>query len=100
MNFGMKTPCKECPFRPDSITHKTLSEGRLDDIVETIRDEGTFQCHKSIPDEVESQHCAGALIFLERENNPNQMMRIAERLRYYDPRALDMDADIISNEDY
>ncbi|MGF0347648.1 hypothetical protein ACQR3P_28825 [Rhodococcus sp. IEGM1300] len=100
MNFNMKTPCKECPFRPDSITHKTLSEGRLEDIVETLRDGGTFQCHKSIPDDVESQHCAGALILLEREDNPSQMMRIAERLRCYDPRALDMDAEIINGDDY
>lgn len=39
-------------------------------------------------------HCAGALIFLEKRNRPNQMMRIAERTGSYDRRTLDMKAPV------
>lgn len=98
MNFDMKRPCKDCPFIPGSSTNTTLNPGRLDSIVDTLRDGGSFQCHKTIEHEIKDQHCAGALIFLERERRPNQAMRIAERLGMYDYKALDMDATIISNE--
>jgi hypothetical protein len=53
---------------------------------------GVFPCHETIDyDEDEEdhirnagQHCAGALIFAEKNGNATQMMRIAERLRLYD----------------
>ncbi len=98
MNFDMKKPCKDCPFIPGSSTNRTLNPGRLESIVGTLRDGGSFQCHKTIEIEIKDQHCAGALIFLEREQRPNQLMRIAERLGLYDYKALDMNATIISND--
>jgi hypothetical protein len=36
----------------------------------------------------DSRHCAGALIFAEKNENATQMMRIAERLGMYDPRKM------------
>lgn len=98
MKFDLKTPCKDCPFIKDSSTNLTLSEGRIDGIVEDIRNGMSFTCHKTLdkPDN-EQQHCGGAMIFLERENRPNQMMRIAERIRIYDYKKLDMDANIIDD---
>lgn len=55
---------------------------------------GVFPCHKTtdfgneddyIPGKNPNErHCAGALIFAERHGNCTQMMRIAERLRFYD----------------
>lgn len=67
---------------------------------------GEFPCHKSadlnededgcsefIPND-KSVHCAGALIFNEKRNQPHQMMRIAERFNMYDRRKLDMNANI------
>jgi len=42
-------------------------------------------------------HCAGALILLEKLEQPSQMMRIAERLRMYDARQLDMDAPVFES---
>ena len=67
---------------------------------------GEFPCHKSA-EEVQdddgfsefrategSVHCAGALIFLEKRNRPHQMMRICERLGFYDRRKLDMTAKV------
>lgn len=42
----------------------------------------------------DSQHCAGALIFAEKQEAPTQMMRIMERLHLYDRRKLDMTANV------
>lgn len=96
MKFDLKTPCKDCPFIKGSATNTTLAEGRLDEIVEDISYGAHFICHKTLElPSNDQQHCAGALIYLERDDNPNQMMRIAERLGMYDRRKLDMGANII-----
>lgn len=96
MNFNLKKPCKECPFIKGSCTNITLREGRLEEIVKDIRSDMSFICHKTL-DNKEKEHCGGALIFLEKENNPNQMMRIAERIGLYDRHKLHIDADIIDD---
>jgi hypothetical protein len=61
-----------------------------------------FPCHQTADADDEgdyratekSVHCAGALIFNEKRNTPNQMMRICERLGFYDMRKLDMKANV------
>lgn len=89
MNFDMLTPCAQCPFIKGSNTNKTLAKGRIEDIVEQSMDGYTFTCHKTLElPKNDQQHCAGAMLYLERENRPNQMMRIAERLGMYDHRKL------------
>jgi len=67
---------------------------------------GEFPCHKTaeLTDDESgstefratgsSLHCAGALIFLEKRNQPHQMMRICERLGLYDRTKLDMKAKV------
>lgn len=67
---------------------------------------GEFPCHKTaevIDGEYiatdKSVHCAGALIFAEKQEAPTQMMRIAERLGMYDRRKLDMGADVYDSLD-
>lgn len=95
MKYTLHTPCKECPFlnsMKHGFTIKRLNEFAL----------GSFPCHKSAKlDEDDgyvatdkSVHCAGALIFLEKRNAPNQMMRISKRLGLYDYTKLDMKADV------
>jgi hypothetical protein len=50
------------------------------------------------PKETEkSQHCAGALILLEKLEQPTNSMRVAERLGMYDRRELDMDAPVFDS---
>lgn len=96
MKFELKKPCKDCPFIKGSRTNVTLPESRKEEIINAIRDDMTFTCHKTLDlPKQDQQHCGGAMIFLERENRPNQMMRIAERIGWYDRTKLDMDADII-----
>lgn len=68
--------------------------------------EGEFPCHKTaVEAETEdggtefhatkkSVHCAGALIFREKRNQPNQMMRICERIGKYDRTKLNLEANV------
>lgn len=93
MKYTMKTPCKECPF---TMSRSAFSDRRLKEFAS-----GTFPCHKTAELDEEgyqatdkSVHCAGALIFLEKRNSPNQMMRIAERLGMYNHKELDMEAKV------
>ena len=92
MNYKMTKPCDVCPFLIGSgFTYRSLMEHAS----------GEFGCHKACnlnedsgnyePDD-KTPHCAGALIFLEKQNKPHQMMRICERIGLYDYRKLDMQA--------
>lgn len=100
MKFDLKKPCKDCPFIPGSCTNTTLSKRRITSIVTDIENDMSFSCHKTTDKpSSQHQHCAGAMIFLERENKPNQMMRFAERLGFYDHTKLEMDTKIINKED-
>ena len=101
MNFDLKTPCKDCPFRTDVRGYLTAARAR--EIIDAItRQQQTFACHKTVQHDedgehiprTKEQHCAGATILLERLNLPNQMMRIAERLGFYDRSKVDMDAPV------
>lgn len=100
MTYDLTTPCSSCPFL-ESMKHG-FSIRRLHEFAS-----GSFPCHKTA-DEVEdnhgdgtefrpnakSKHCAGALIFLEKRDAPNQMMRIAERLGMYDRSKLNKKAKV------
>lgn len=87
----MKQPCVDCPFIKGSSTNMSLAEDRLTGIVSDVMNNHTFTCHKTLPlIEVDQQHCAGALIYLEKRDNPNQLMRIAERIGIYDRKRLEM----------
>jgi hypothetical protein len=106
MKFDLKRPCPACPFRSDVTPY--IRAARVKEIERgLVREQGTFACHKTVDYENEDedgeaehcpsegeQHCAGALILLERIGRPNQMMRIAERLGMYDAGALDIEAPV------
>lgn len=103
MDFTMKTPCPHCPFRTDIPGY--LRPDRMEEIIDALYMGQTFTCHKTTvtdPDDDDggmmdgpnAQHCAGALIFLEHQEQPNQLMRIAERLGGYDRTKLDMSAPV------
>lgn len=106
MNFNLKKPCIDCPFVKGSSTNKSLAEGRIAGIVKDLRTNHTFTCHKTLEKpKIEQSHCAGALIFLEREaqfgESQNQMLQIAGRLGLYDRNSLDINfPNLIRNEEY
>ena len=98
VNYNLTTPCAECPFLKGSgFTWRSLQ----------AHASGEFPCHKaSVLDEEDgtyqprpgnkTPHCAGALIFLEKQNKQHQMMRICERLGMYDRRRLKMDSPVVT----
>ncbi len=94
--FNITKPCNDCPFRKQNGIR--LTEPRVVDIAgQMLSPDGVaFWCHKttvSIEETDEgsttrgagsdTQHCAGALIFAEKNDNATQVMRIAERLGIY-----------------
>lgn len=95
MNYSMTEPCDACPFvKGSGFTWRSL----------VAHASGEFACHKTCRLDEEtstfepkerSLHCAGALIFLEKQKKPHQMMRIAERLGMYDHTKLNMDAPVV-----
>ncbi len=103
MKYEKTTPCENCPFRSDVRPY--LKKARVLEIERGLV-RGDFPCHKTtVPTEGEdgegdlratenSQHCAGALIILEKMERPSQMMRICERLGLYDARKLNMAAPV------
>ena len=93
MNFNMTKPCRNCPFLTTTLPY--ISTARAEEITEGVMNDITFTCHKTLdkPDR-EHEHCAGAMIFLEKQNNPNQMMRISQRFGDYDPTCLDMESKV------
>lgn len=97
MKYTMTDPCDACPFLKGSgFKLRRLMQHAS----------GEFACHKAckledqgdgevfVPRSDKTPHCAGALIFLEKRNQPHQMMRISERLGMYDASKLNMKANI------
>lgn len=99
MNYKLTTPCDECPFLIGSgFSYESLLRHAS----------GEFACHKTcdVVDGVflerpkdKSPHCAGALIFLEKQNRPHQMMRVCERLGMYDASKLNMAAAVVGKKE-
>lgn len=95
MKYNLTKPCAECPF---------LIENNFTFVSLLGHSSGEFPCHKAckndedtgeyVPRNDKTPHCAGALIFLEKQDRPHQMMRICERLGLYDRTKLDMTANV------
>jgi hypothetical protein len=101
MDYDLKKPCDNCPFRRG--TSMRLTNTRVREVVGgMIKNGGEFPCHKTIEileDDCgedagyrakngKSKHCAGALIFAEKNKASTQMMRICERIGMYNSTAL------------
>ena len=103
MLFDLVRPCSNFPFRTDCL-EGWLGEERATEIFKALTEQQlTFSCHKTTTEcedtvnchETEnSQHCAGAMILLEKLEQPNQMMRWMERINKYDRLKLKMDSDV------
>lgn len=97
--YSLTTPCDKCPFRSD--VRPFLRPERVWNIYLGI------SCHKTTSDEEDENGdplpsdeeitCAGFLIMREHAEDPTQMMRIAERLGFYDRTKLNMDAPVYSS---
>jgi len=95
MKYTMTEPCDACPFLNSAQMKRGFTLRRLREFAS-----GEFPCHQTATANEDgdycatdkSVHCAGALIFNEKRDAPNQMMRICERLGFYDRTKLNMDA--------
>lgn len=105
MYFDLLKPCSNCPFLREGGVR--LTEARVEEIAGgMLSTQGhTFACHKTtvsaedgseMQETKNSRHCAGALIFAEKNANATQMMRIAERLGMYDAGKMMADKDAVA----
>lgn len=104
--MSMTHPCKSCPFRSD--IRPFLRRDRAAEIADSLLlFDQSFPCHKTtehdddgeyVPDREGEHHCAGAMILLWHLKRPNQWMRIAMRLRLFDPEHLAMDAPVFRDD--
>lgn len=93
MNFNLRAPCGQCPFRNDvSENYGWLGESRAAGIAKSL-EEYAFPCHKTVfRDEEDNQQlnpkeqgCYGAIVVMEHEGRlfDNPLMQIAERFGLY-----------------
>jgi hypothetical protein len=98
MKYDLHTPCSDCPFRKEGGIR--LTRARVMEVAAcTENPGGEFPCHKTVKrdeddeddedscdsyDHAAAKHCAGALVFAEKQGTSSQMIRIAERLGMYD----------------
>ena len=96
MKMDLKQPCKDCPFKNDlSYQRGWLGKERAEGIINDLYElDLSFPCHKTTGGDMDEQHCAGAMILMERTERANQHMRIAERLNVYDRNKLKMDGPV------
>ncbi|WP_137726375.1 hypothetical protein [Prescottella subtropica] len=94
--FALKRPCRDCPFRADRPTF--LRPDRATEIADGLAAGQVFHCHKTVDytdtdgdsttDTSTSVFCAGALSVFEADGEPNNAMRVGQRLGLYDPDTL------------
>lgn len=108
MQRHLVRPCANCPFRTDREFY--LHPARRREIARGLLNDQDFACHKTtksveddegfedmVIDDDTTEACAGAMIVLEKMNRPTQMMRIEERIGFYDASKLVMDSPVYKN---
>lgn len=94
--FKLKRPCANCPFLKSQGKNFNLGADRVREIVHAP----AFQCHKTVDYDAEEgsslqgdkpQQCAGLMSVLHKSGQPNQIMRVAERISDFDATRLDHD---------
>lgn len=98
MNYDLKKPCSDCPFKRGTAMRLTRERAKEIAGMMLSSNGGIFPCHKTTIESDDgdgemivtqkSKHCAGALIFAEKNGVSTQMMRIAERLGMYDAKVM------------
>lgn len=109
--FKLKQPCKDCPFRRDSMPG-WLGARRAREIADSVYEENgmgggnVFPCHKTVdysgedeerhggPLQPSNAYCAGALAVVEKEVDERGLplpVQMAERLGMYDASTMKID---------
>ncbi len=98
MNFDLKRPCANCPFR--KVGAIELHSERLPSIVAELlaNDRRWFKCHKTLhlkPRARRDAQCVGSMVYLLKAGAPSVSMRLAASLGLLDFDALRAQADEI-----
>jgi hypothetical protein len=101
-------PCAKCPFRTDVKPY--LTKARVREIERSVvHRQSDFPCHQTttaVEDDngesemmvtSKSKRCAGMTILCEKIGHSTQMMRIDERLGFYNPELNDKSAPVFAS---
>lgn len=82
MKNNLKKPCKDCPFRKNSIPNYIGDRWTAIDLHRFIMSEQHFPCHNTVKeDEVESEeheHCVGSIMYMNQSGKRCRDKRLAE----------------------
>src|SRR5207247_9900408 len=87
MRWRIEKMCDTCPFDskgPGLFVRRTLRSGRWREIINRLKRDGHFLCHKTTHETGNGSElvCAGALQWQEKRRYPSQYARICERIEY------------------
>ena len=89
--FRVKKPCKDCPFRKDSLD-RWLGKDRAQEIADSL-ERHSFPCHKTVKYGTkkplkDTSYCAGAVLIqikdIESGGQLGDLLQIGERLGLFD----------------
>ncbi len=93
MSWRMAEMCANCPFQskgPGLALRRSLRLGRFAEILNALRNDQHFPCHKTVEEDDEGETlpgggpkmrvCAGAIAWQEKRGLSSQYQRICERL--------------------
>lgn len=111
MQFRLKKPCTNCPWRNDRYPFFGRDErghARAQEIADSIRGMHVFPCHKTARFDEETgdqyhventQACAGALATMRNGEELGQLARISVRLGLFDPDTIEPDQPVYGSLD-
>ncbi len=98
--LNRKVPCKTCPFRITPSGLRGLGTERAEEIAESLLRGESFTCHSDLDKPAKSRNqCVGAMLILDKLQQPNQIMQVATRLSLFSVTALRGRAVVFDNFD-
>lgn len=94
MNFDLKQPCGECPFRRD-CSRGWLGHDRAEGITQSLEKGACFTCHKTGPnrEHPDAQFCAGAILTMRGNGTWSRALHAAMLLGLFDFNQMNREAE-------
>lgn len=85
MTWRQPEPCDNCPFNTSGSgrqLRKSLAPGRWEEIIDSLRNDAPFYCHKTTDETGDGTNlvCAGAFTWQQRHGVSSNLQRVMERL--------------------
>lgn len=82
--LNRKIPCGTCPFRITPGGLRGLGTERAQEIAASLLRGERFTCHSDLgKSERHRNQCVGAMLILDKLEQPNQLMQVATRLNMF-----------------